>query len=75
MKKFIAGLSLSLISMMMVATLIFVAGGSISVIDLILMAAYSIAANVIALRKGWLQAIILDIERENAQVRKQRLGK
>ena len=74
MKKFIVGLSLSLISVMLIATLIFVAGGSITLIDLVTMAAFSIAANVIALRKGWLQAMILDIECENAQVRR-RLGK
>lgn len=75
MKKFIAGFSLSLISVFMLTTLIIVAGGSINVIDLVLMAAYSIAANIVALKKGWLQALVLDIERENAQVRKQRLGK
>ena len=75
MKKFLAGFSLSLISVIMIATLIIVAGGSITSVDLITMAVFSIAANYIALKKGWLQAIVLDIERENAQVRRRRLGK
>lgn len=74
MKKIFIGFSLSLISVFMLTTLIIVAGGSITFIDLVTMAAFSIAANVIALRKGWLQALVLDIERENAQVRR-RLGK
>lgn len=75
MRKIFVGLTLSLISMMMITMLIVVAGGSITTTDTIIMAVFSIAANTVALKKGWIQALILDVERENAQVRKQRLGK